>query len=84
MKTEEIINRWKEQRNQIDVGQNFTDNVMNRVYQYEQKKRSFLFNLQPLVETVSAHPLMQAAMFAVGALVGFVRLALMLHVLLYT
>jgi hypothetical protein len=84
MKNEEIYDSWKKQRSQIEVGQNFTEKVMNHVYQYEQKRKASPFDIQWLVETVSAHPLAQVAMIAVGTLVGFVRLILMIHLLLYT
>ena len=57
---------------------------MKQVCQYEQKRKSSLFNIQWLVENISAHPLVQAAMIAAGAIVGFIRLAIMLHIMLYT
>ena len=84
MKSEKLYDHWNEQRSHIEVGQNFTDQVMNQVYQYEQKRKTSSFNIQWFVEAITAHPLVQAAMVAVGAIVGFIRLAIMLHILLYT
>ena len=84
MKSEKLYEDWKEQRSQAEVGHDFKEKVMKQVYQYEQRRKSSLFDIQWLVETITAHPLIQAAMIAVGAIVGFIRLALMLHVLLYT
>ena len=54
------------------------------VYQYEQREKSSLFDIQWLVATITAHPMVQAAMIAIGAIVGFIRLAITLHILLYT
>ena len=53
MKNEKFYDDWKKQKNQIDVGQNFTDQVMNQVYQYEQTKPRPLFDVQRLVEFIS-------------------------------
>ena len=84
MKSEKLYDDWKKQRSQIDVEYDFAEKVMKQVYQYEQRRKSSLFDIQWLVATITAHPLVQAAMIAVGAIVGFIRLAIMLHILLYT
>ena len=84
MKNEKFYDDWKRQRSQIEVGDDFTEKLMKQVYQYEQRRKSSLFDIQWLVETITAHPLVQAAMIAVGAIVGLIRLAIMLHILLYT
>ena len=39
MKSEEIYNAWKEHKSQIGIRKNFADELMNLIYQYEQKKR---------------------------------------------
>ncbi|MHC4196149.1 MAG: hypothetical protein ACYSQZ_09505 [Planctomycetota bacterium] len=82
MKTEEIINNWNEQRNRIEVGENFTKDVMNQVYQYERLKRKPLFDMQRLIELISAHPLAKAALIATGAVAGVVRIVFMIIVIL--
>ena len=84
MKNEKFYEDWKKHKSQIDVGPNFTEKVMRQVYQYQQKKKSSLFDFKWLVEIITAHPSVQAAMIAIGAVVGFIRLVIMLHVLLYT
>jgi len=84
MKSEKLYDDWKKQRSQIEAGDDFTEKVMNQVYQYEQRRKTSLFDIQWLVETITAHPLVQAAMIVVGAIVGFIRLAIMLHIMLYT
>jgi hypothetical protein len=84
MKTEDIYNSWKKHRSETEVRPDFTENVMKRVYQYEQSRKFSLFDIQWVIETITAHPLVQAAMIAMGALVGFIRLVMMLHIMLYT
>lgn len=82
MKNEEIINAWKDHKSQIEIGETFTENVMNQVYQYEQKKRKPFFDIQPLIEFISAHPLAQASLIATGAVAGVVRIVFMIIMIL--
>ncbi len=84
MKHEQLYDDWKKQRSQVEVGHDFTEKVMKQVYQYERRRKSSLFDIQWLVAAITAHPLVQAVMIAAGAIVGFIRLAIMLHILLYT
>jgi hypothetical protein len=84
MKTEEIINGWKYRKSQIEVGQNFTEKVMNQIYQYEQKKRKPLFDVQWLIELICAHPLAKTGMVAVSVIAGFIRMAFTVYVFLRT
>ncbi len=79
MKSEEIYNAWKEQKSQVDIDQNFPDNVMNQIYTYEQAKGKPLFDVQWFVELISASPLAKTAMVAAGALAGLIRAAFMLY-----
>jgi hypothetical protein len=83
MKSEKFYDDWKKQRSQIGVGQNFTEKVMNQVYQYEQKKRKPLFDVQRLVEFISAHPLAKAGLITSGTVVGFIRVVFIIHILLF-
>ncbi len=73
MKTEEIYNTWKKQKNQIEVSKSFSGKVMNRIYQYEQNKCKSLFNVQSLIELMSAHTLAKAGLILTGGVVGFIR-----------
>ncbi len=75
MKSEEVYDTWKEEKSQINLGEDFADEVMNQVYQYAQKKRKPLFDAQWLVELISAHPLAKAGLVTAGAVAGFVRVA---------
>ena len=82
MKRQEVYNAWKKQKSQIDIRKNFTDEVMNQVYRYEHKKRKPLFNIQWLVELVSAHPMAKAGLIAAGAVTGLVRLIFIIIMIL--
>jgi hypothetical protein len=84
MKSEEVFNAWKEEKSQIDLSENFADEVMNQVYQYAQKKREPLFDVQWLVELISAHPLAKAGLIAAGAVAGFIRMAFTVYMFLGT
>ena len=75
MNSEEVYNAWKGKKSQIDIPEDFADEVMNQVYRYSQKKKSPLFDLQWLVEMISAHPLVKAGLVVASAVVGFLRIA---------
>ena len=74
MKSEEIYNAWKERKSQIDIRENFADELMNQIYRYEREKRKPLFNGHRLIELISTRPLGKAAVVTVGAAIGLVRI----------
>ena len=83
MKSNEIYDNWKAQRNQVEPGRDLTEKVMNQVYQYEHKRRKPLFDIQRFVEFISAHPLAKAGLIATGGITGLVRAAVMIRILLF-
>jgi len=81
MKADEIYEAWKESRKQQEVDDAFCGQVMGRIYRYERERdKSFA---KVFVELVTAHPLIQAAMFAAGAAAGFVRLVFVIYALAF-
>ncbi len=82
MKTEEIYNAWKEQKNQMDMDNGFSDKVMNRIYQYEREKRKPLFDGHRLIELISTRPLGKAAAIAAGAVIGLLRITFVIYAFL--
>lgn len=82
MKSEEVYNAWKERKSQIEIAENFTDKVMNQVYQHAQKKRKSMVDMRQLAELISAYPLAKAGLVAVGVVAGFVRVAFVVCVFL--
>jgi hypothetical protein len=82
MKSEEIYNAWKEHKSQIDLRENFTDEVMNRIYRYERDKRRPFFQAQRLIELISAHRFAKAAIVTAGAATGIVRIVFVVYTFL--
>ena len=82
MKTEETYNAWKEKKRQVEIRENFTDEVMTQICQYEQNKRKSLFHVQSLIELMSAHTLPKAGLILTGGVVGFIRVVLMFRMVL--
>jgi hypothetical protein len=82
MRSEEIYNAWKEQKCQIDIRENFADEVMNQIYQYESEKRKRLFDGHRLIELISAHRFVKAAVVTVGAAAGLVRIMFVVYAFL--
>ena len=82
MKDHEAYESWRQAKSQIDVSQNFTDHVMNEVYQLEQIRKSPLFSMESLIELISFHPLAKTGLVAAGAITGILRLMIMIHAIL--
>ena len=82
MKDHEVYESWKQVKSQIDVRQNFTDRVMNQVYELEQSRKSPLLKTERLIEMISFHPLAKTGLVAVGAAAGIARLMIMIHAIL--
>ena len=82
MNNEQIYQNWKEQRSQIEVGEGFTDMVMNRICRYEQGRRKPLLDVDSFVEFISGRPFAKAGLIVAGGVVGFVRLIFMIAVIL--
>ena len=82
MKSEEIYDAWKEHKSQIDLRENFADEVMNRIYRYESDKRRSLFDVQRLIELISEHQLVKVAVVTAGAAAGLVRIMLVVYAFL--
>ncbi len=83
MKNEELYKAWKENKGQIDISEDFSEKVMHRVNIYEENRRKPLFDINRLIELISASTMAKAAMIAGGAIVGFVRVAIMIHTVLF-
>jgi len=82
MKSEEIYNAWKERKSQIDIRENFSDELMNRIYRYESEKRKPLFDGRRLIELISAHRFVKAGVVTAGAVTGLVRIMFVVYAFL--
>jgi len=82
MKDNEVYESWRQEKRQIDVSQNFTEKVMNQVYQLEQSRKSSPLTMEGLIELISFHPLAKTGLIAAGAVTGIVRLIIMIQAIL--
>ncbi len=82
MKSEEIYNGWIEHKSQIDLRENFSDEVMNNIYRYERDKRRPLFDVQRLIELISAHRFVKAGVVTAGVVTGLVRIIFVVYAFL--
>ncbi|MHC4645845.1 MAG: hypothetical protein ACYTBJ_10095 [Planctomycetota bacterium] len=82
MKSQEIYSTWTERRGRIEVGRQFSQRVMMQIYQREREKRRWPFEIQRLVELISARPWTKIALLGAGIVVGLIRIACALLVLL--
>jgi hypothetical protein len=82
MDTEKIYNLWKNKKSNCEINQNFSDTIMNRINKYEQKKRKPFFDMYKIIDFISIQPLAKVALFAAGAIAGFVRLIFVVRMVL--
>jgi hypothetical protein len=82
MKENEVYKSWRQEKHQIDVSRNFTDRVMNEVYQLEQSRNVYQLKMERLIELISFHPLVKTGLVAAGAVTGIVRLIIMINMIL--
>lgn len=82
MKDHEVYETWKQKKRQIDVSRNFTDRVMNEVYQWEQSRNVYQLKMERLIELISFHPLAKIGLISAAAFTGIVRLIIMINTIL--
>jgi hypothetical protein len=82
MNNEDIYNAWKEKKHQVEIHENFIDEVMTQICQYEKNKRKSLFDVQSLIELMSAHTLAKAGLILTGGVVGFIRVVFVVTMVL--
>jgi len=82
MKDCEVYESWKQEKSQINVSQNFTDQVMNRIHKWEQSRNISQLKMERLIELISINPLAKTGLVAVGAVTGILRLIIMIHAIL--
>jgi hypothetical protein len=83
MNSDEIYSSWKEQKSQIDIREDFADEVMNQICQYERERRKPLFYGHRLIELISAHRPAKAGVVIAGAAAGLVRIMFVVYVYLW-
>ncbi|MHC4744157.1 MAG: hypothetical protein ACYS8Z_19745 [Planctomycetota bacterium] len=76
MNSDEIMNAWKERNSRIETSGDLTDKVMHHVQRYERLRKRPVLNVYRLIEAVSSSPAAAAAAVALGAVVGIVRISM--------
>lgn len=82
MNNDEILELWQEARSQLEISQGFSDGVMNRIFECESRRSPAAFDLYRLIEVISSSPVATAAVVALGAVAGVVRVAIVVLALL--
>jgi hypothetical protein len=82
MKSEELYNQWKRHKSQTEVGQDFSEKVMRRVYLYEQKKGEPLLNMRRFFDSFCTRPLAKTVVVAAAVIIGFARIAFSIYLFL--
>lgn len=82
MKDKEIYESWRQKKRQIDISQNFTDQVMNQVYQLEQSRNITQSMMERFIALISFNPLAKFVLVTAGAATGIVRLLIMINSIL--
>ena len=82
MKENKVYESWRQEKHQIDVSQNFTEQVMNKVYQLEQSRNLTQSKMESIIALISFNPLAKFGLVAAGAATGIVRLIIMINSIL--
>jgi len=74
MNTDRIYDAWKRQKQTVDTSAGFTETVMDQVQRYEQQKRPSSPRVHQFLVRIYSHTLTKAALVAICALLGVLRL----------
>lgn len=80
MDKKKLYGNWLEKKSQVEISESFPDKVMNRIHQYEQRPR--WFDIQRIIEIISAHTVLKDSMVVLGAIIGFIRILYMITMFL--
>jgi hypothetical protein len=80
MDRKKLYKLWIEKKSQAETSESFPDKVMNRIHRYEQRPR--WFDIQRLIDIISANTVMKNGLVVIGALLGFVRVIYMIFMTL--
>ena len=82
MKSQDVYNRWKEEKAPPERRKDFANKIMIQIYDYEYKKNAPLFDLGKFIELISKHTLAKTALITGGAITGIVRLIIVVLMIL--
>ena len=78
MNSDEIMNLWKERKSQVETHRDFVDNVMNQLQKRGSHRRIPVFDVYRAIEIISSSPAATAAVIALGAVAGIVRVSIVI------
>ena len=76
MNRDEIMNHWRQRKSQVEIHRDFADNVMNQLYERQSHRRRPAFDVYRLIEIISSSRAATAAVIALGAAAGIVRISI--------
>ncbi len=76
MNSDEIIKLWAERRSQVETPQDFAGKVMNQLHERHSHGRRPVLDIYRLMEIISSSPAATAAVVALGAVTGIVRVSI--------
>ena len=80
MDKKKLYEIWLEKKSHVQISGSFPDKVLNQIYHYKQRPR--WFDIQQLIDIISAHSIMKNGLIAIGALIGLVRVMYMVFMIL--
>ncbi len=78
MNSDEIMSLWKQRKSQVETSRGFADKVMNRLRTHGSHRRKPVFDVYRLIEIISSSPAATAAVIALGAAAGIVRVSIVI------
>ena len=81
MNKEEIYKIWKEGKGKVEIRENFTDEVIHKICEFEKQKAKPIFEAYRMWEVVTRWLPGKVALVVVGILIGFARTVSVLLVL---
>ncbi len=78
MNSDEMMDIWKERRSKVETHRDFADKVMNQLHTRGSLRRIPVFDVCRLIEIISSSPAATAAVIALGAAAGIVRVSIVI------
>ncbi len=78
MNSDEMMNLWKERKTRVETHRDFADKVMDQLHERRSHRRIPMFDVYRLIEVISSSPAATAAVIALGAAAGIVRVLIVI------
>jgi hypothetical protein len=78
MNSDEMMDIWKERKTQVETHRDFADKVMNQLHNRGSHRRTPVFDVYRVIEIISSSPAATAAVIALGAIAGIVRVSIVI------